>query len=817
MEFYMKGNKEKIYNIYHTLLSLGLTWAFILTINYYYELKIHMIICALCSITASVLIYLFDLYRRNAITYLILISSFPIMALFLWINKINTREWIGDLLQWYKSYDASSDLYNASYAYFTIFIIALAAALIFYLLMKKTFTKVMLVLLLIFILIVFSIKKIVINKAVIAICIFYILSILIEISGYMYSKKYGIEDKRASILYLAPVCLIISLGAVLLPSKSEPIQWQYFKDIYYNVKNTLDIWFDEIELLLKNDSGEFSLSLTGFNDDHIELGSSEGLVEDNKIALLVSGNNDAKPIYLIGSVSDTYTGYSWEKGLDEKLTKEDDYLLDYAELIYALSRLDLETLETKHLIERRYLKIIFNNIKTKSCFYPLKSSWLKGDRDDSKPDMKQAYMIFPRVMGQGTSYDIVFYDLNLMEDAFIQMLREADDFSYEQDIPLNKETASWLELNILNMDNIGSDKKIWKSYEELKIRAEKIYDNYLALPETLPNKVRDLALEIAKDYDNSFDKLKAIEAYLQKYPYTLNPGKLPKDEDFVSYFLFDNRKGYCTSFASAMAVLGRCIGIPTRYIEGFIVDYNGEYQNNLLEVKNSSAHAWAEAYITGVGWIPFEATFKFNDRRYVEWPEKIDEDRSKSESKTSVDHMAEDIIEELYDGDEIVEIIDKVIDGEEEKTTHHNIFIWIIVIIVSFVTLILLFLIYYSILLLRYKRAFNDADNNKKMYMLFLRILWLLRVEGFTLQPQETIVRYAQRVNEYFKLESMEFRDVAKIYMDYRYGGVEVTEKEGELIYRYTLELESNHRKKVNKLRFILQKLAFLSKSHNKH
>ena len=61
-----------------------------------------------------------------------------------------------------------------------------------------------------------------------------------------------------------------------------------------------------------------------------------------------------------------------------------------------------------------------------------------------------------------------------------------------------------------------------------------------------------------------------------------------------------------------------------------------------------------------------EATFKFNDRRYVEWPEKIDEDRSKSESKTSVDHMAEDIIEELYDGDEIV-VIDKVIDGEEEN------------------------------------------------------------------------------------------------------------------------------------------------------
>ena len=61
--------------------------------------------------------------------------------------------------------------------------------------------------------------------------------------------------------------------------------------------------------------------------------------------------------------------------------------------------------------------------------------------------------------------------------------------------------------------------------------------------------------------------------------------------DFTYYFLFENKQGYCTSFATAMAVLGRAIGIPTRYVEGFVVDYR-DYDNRGILVRNSMAHAW---------------------------------------------------------------------------------------------------------------------------------------------------------------------------------------------------------------------------------
>ena len=68
---------------------------------------------------------------------------------------------------------------------------------------------------------------------------------------------------------------------------------------------------------------------------------------------------------------------------------------------------------------------------------------------------------------------------------------------------------------------------------------EAIHKDYLGLPEELPQRVRDLADEITQGYDNDYDKLKAIEAYLQEnYEYTLSPGSVPEEQDFVDKILF---------------------------------------------------------------------------------------------------------------------------------------------------------------------------------------------------------------------------------------------------------------------------------------
>lgn len=79
----------------------------------------------------------------------------------------------------------------------------------------------------------------------------------------------------------------------------------------------------------------------------------------------------------------------------------------------------------------------------------------------------------------------------------------------------------------------------------------------------------------------------------------------PDNRDFVSWFLLDERQGYCTSFATAMAVMARMVGLPSRYVEGYAATPDAD---GVARVTQQNAHAWVEIYFTGFGWLPFDPT-----------------------------------------------------------------------------------------------------------------------------------------------------------------------------------------------------------------
>ncbi len=136
---------------------------------------------------------------------------------------------------------------------------------------------------------------------------------------------------------------------------------------------------------------------------------------------------------------------------------------------------------------------------------------------------------------------------------------------------------------------------------------EPIRQRYLQLPEDLPQRVRDLAQNVTKGADNNYDKAKAIEQFLRQYTYNENVPFVPRDRDAADYFLFDIKQGYCTSYASAMIVMLRSIGIPARMVTGYTTGAFDEARNAYV-VLDSNAHAWPEVYFPGFGWIPFEPT-----------------------------------------------------------------------------------------------------------------------------------------------------------------------------------------------------------------
>jgi transglutaminase-like putative cysteine protease len=132
-----------------------------------------------------------------------------------------------------------------------------------------------------------------------------------------------------------------------------------------------------------------------------------------------------------------------------------------------------------------------------------------------------------------------------------------------------------------------------------------VVPRYLQLPDSLPERVHRLAEELTEGLDNKYDETKAIETYLRQLPYNLDIPGPRLGQDGVDYFLFDEQQGYCDYYASAMVVMLRSIGVPARYVRGYIQPGSDEGIYRLLE---SDGHAWPEVYFPGYGWIEFEPT-----------------------------------------------------------------------------------------------------------------------------------------------------------------------------------------------------------------
>lgn len=137
-------------------------------------------------------------------------------------------------------------------------------------------------------------------------------------------------------------------------------------------------------------------------------------------------------------------------------------------------------------------------------------------------------------------------------------------------------------------------------------RWEDIRKVYLELPAHLEQPLMELTAKITEAAETPFEKARAIQNYLKRnFRYSLDVGEHPENIDFVTSFLLDTKKGYCTYFASAMTVLCRIAGLPARYVEGYLAVPN-EYGEAI--VTGLDAHAWTEIYFKGFGWLTFDAT-----------------------------------------------------------------------------------------------------------------------------------------------------------------------------------------------------------------
>ena len=137
-----------------------------------------------------------------------------------------------------------------------------------------------------------------------------------------------------------------------------------------------------------------------------------------------------------------------------------------------------------------------------------------------------------------------------------------------------------------------------------------ILEEYTRLPTDLPPEIRELAVQVIGTARTPYEAARRVENHLRtRYTFTLEPPPAPPRRDAIAAFLFDQRAGYFDQFASAMAVMLRSAGIPTRVAAGFVLDpADVDSETKAYRVSELRAWAWPEVYFPGLGWVEFNPT-----------------------------------------------------------------------------------------------------------------------------------------------------------------------------------------------------------------
>ena len=304
---------------------------------------------------------------------------------------------------------------------------------------------------------------------------------------------------------------------------------------------------------------------SGFSPSRTILGGN--LILDSTYIMDVKAN---EPVYLTGAIYSRYDGHVWNaEDTEFSAFRNEDLRVVPQPLI---ANLDSQSIQCR-IIPATTTKYIFYVGEAQEFSDTTSSLLTDGFGNFQSEDY----------MSAGRVYNARGIRKQISDEA----MRLAGNDYYER----NPSAKDWYDL----------------AYEE----AQQARKYYMELPENLPERVRWLVKDITASKLNDYDKLLALEHYLCQLSYSLHPGETPAGQDFVDYFLFEQKEGYCNHFASAMTVMSRCLGLPARFVKGYVTPAERS-PDGYYRVTNYTAHAWTEVYLNGVGWLAFEPTSLYN-------------------------------------------------------------------------------------------------------------------------------------------------------------------------------------------------------------
>lgn len=588
---------------------------------------------------------------------------------------------------------------------------------------------------------------------------------------YVWRNSEGVHSRGSMQLVAVPAALLaLLLAGVFVPEDTGGWRSRGLNNLVSDVGQLLGGPFQTYPAYASN----FSMAMVNFQPDIEHLGGpiTPG---DAPVALV----NTEQPALLRGEVKDYYTGESWWMG-----APDGDFRFN--SLFWRKYRRETYDLDNPAGVDAGRL---FDSLTRKV-----------------RIGLQYADNRFSALFAAGRVRKIDFTDRGDMDAYF------------------NARGELYLHARIPGRTRVTIETTLWQprtpDFDERFLRLEQLtasvpdqkYDQlfgrYTQLPDTLPDVVRAMADDITAGLESPYEKARAIEAWLaENCSYTLKPEAVPNGVDFVAYFL-ETREGYCVYYASAMAVMARCAGLPSRYVTGFALECDPGVGDGYLATEGT-AHAWVEIYFRGIGWMEFDPLAWDTEN-----PLNADAELERPpESEAAVPILPGQSEAKGADGSTFIQ------NDNTADVNRASIFVSALSFLSAAMLYVLLKVTLRAIMTSK-TRAFQlnrvlrrCPDMSSCMEHYYADILRQLRLLGLEPLPGETLNTFPLRVDRRIRLEDGTLTEIAEVRMRMHFAGVEPNQAEVEAVSRYHRRLELYLRERLNKTAYFFRRAVKKTKA----
>lgn len=294
--------------------------------------------------------------------------------------------------------------------------------------------------------------------------------------------------------------------------------------------------------------------------------------------------------------------------------------------------------------------------------------------------------------------------------------------------------------------------------------------------------------------------------------YTTTPGNAPAGVDIAEYFLFDSGKGFCQQYATTAALMYRLLGLPSRYVTGYMVTPSDFHQNSdgtyTAIATDEKAHAWVEVYVDSAGWIPTEVTFSQDE---IEQGAVADENTNPTEEPTT-----EEITTEPTEN--TTEPTEETTSPETEPTTEHQnndsdnnsiseMLIQVLKIVLAAIITVAVILAIIMFFKLRRKGKLASLRRTKPNN-LFVKMVDMLHLGGYLKEYNGTEPDFPDKLSELVnELSVADIKTFVNLANKAAFGNKPLAKEERHTAYDYY----------VHTANFVYDKLSFLRKFYFKY